>query len=139
MTIMMTSINIEFYNIPVTALTLICNIVTKLDSHILGMSHTSHSHSVDHNLCLLSDLSICSFLMDYFLCKLCDHYSCLHDSLSIAISSHPNQKFFEKCLFCFQGPEHPNPGKSFSARGFPRHCYLPDSEKGRKVRPRVSG
>ncbi|XP_004479300.2 E3 ubiquitin-protein ligase DTX4 isoform X1 [Dasypus novemcinctus] len=32
-----------------------------------------------------------------------------------------------------QGPEHPNPGKSFSARGFPRHCYLPDSEKGRKV------
>ncbi|KFO29529.1 Protein deltex-4 [Fukomys damarensis] len=32
-----------------------------------------------------------------------------------------------------QGPEHPNPGKTFSARGFPRHCYLPDSEKGRKV------
>lgn len=33
----------------------------------------------------------------------------------------------------FQGPEHPNPGKPFTARGFPRHCYLPDSEKGRKV------
>ncbi|XP_042328661.1 E3 ubiquitin-protein ligase DTX4 isoform X2 [Sceloporus undulatus] len=32
-----------------------------------------------------------------------------------------------------QGPEHPNPGKSFTARGFPRHCYLPDSERGRKV------
>uniref|UniRef100_H2ZVB8 E3 ubiquitin-protein ligase n=1 Tax=Latimeria chalumnae TaxID=7897 RepID=H2ZVB8_LATCH len=32
-----------------------------------------------------------------------------------------------------QGPEHPNPGKKFTARGFPRHCYLPDSEKGRKV------
>ncbi|XP_038263049.1 E3 ubiquitin-protein ligase DTX4 isoform X2 [Dermochelys coriacea] len=32
-----------------------------------------------------------------------------------------------------QGPEHPNPGKGFTARGFPRHCYLPDSEKGRKV------
>ncbi|XP_063074802.1 E3 ubiquitin-protein ligase DTX4-like isoform X2 [Engraulis encrasicolus] len=32
-----------------------------------------------------------------------------------------------------QGPEHPNPGKAFTARGFPRHCYLPDSEKGRKV------
>ncbi|NWX47530.1 DTX4 ligase, partial [Steatornis caripensis] len=32
-----------------------------------------------------------------------------------------------------QGSEHPNPGKSFTARGFPRHCYLPDSEKGRKV------
>ncbi|KAJ3604027.1 hypothetical protein NHX12_028768 [Muraenolepis orangiensis] len=32
-----------------------------------------------------------------------------------------------------QTPEHPNPGKKFSARGFPRHCYLPDNEKGRKV------
>ncbi|NWR54732.1 DTX1 ligase, partial [Bucorvus abyssinicus] len=32
-----------------------------------------------------------------------------------------------------QGPEHPNPGKKFTARGFPRHCYLPDNEKGRKV------
>uniref|UniRef100_G3PVB5 E3 ubiquitin-protein ligase n=1 Tax=Gasterosteus aculeatus aculeatus TaxID=481459 RepID=G3PVB5_GASAC len=32
-----------------------------------------------------------------------------------------------------QGPEHPSPGKPFTARGFPRHCYLPDSERGRKV------
>ncbi|XP_028308531.1 E3 ubiquitin-protein ligase DTX4-like isoform X1 [Gouania willdenowi] len=32
-----------------------------------------------------------------------------------------------------QGSEHPNPGKPFTARGFPRHCYLPDSERGRKV------
>ncbi|NXB70216.1 DTX1 ligase, partial [Donacobius atricapilla] len=32
-----------------------------------------------------------------------------------------------------QGPEHPNPGKKFTARGFPRHCYLPDNEKGRKI------
>ncbi|XP_063171584.1 E3 ubiquitin-protein ligase DTX1 isoform X2 [Candoia aspera] len=32
-----------------------------------------------------------------------------------------------------QGAEHPNPGKKFTARGFPRHCYLPDNEKGRKV------
>ncbi|XP_006016864.1 E3 ubiquitin-protein ligase DTX1 isoform X1 [Alligator sinensis] len=32
-----------------------------------------------------------------------------------------------------QGPEHPNPGKKFTARGFPRHCYLPDNERGRKV------
>uniref|UniRef100_A0A8C6TQ56 E3 ubiquitin-protein ligase n=1 Tax=Neogobius melanostomus TaxID=47308 RepID=A0A8C6TQ56_9GOBI len=32
-----------------------------------------------------------------------------------------------------QGPEHSNPGKPYTARGFPRHCYLPDSEKGRKV------
>ncbi|XP_029426756.1 E3 ubiquitin-protein ligase DTX1 [Rhinatrema bivittatum] len=32
-----------------------------------------------------------------------------------------------------QGTEHPNPGKKFTARGFPRHCYLPDNEKGRKI------
>lgn len=35
-----------------------------------------------------------------------------------------------------QGPEHPNPGKKFTARGFPRHCYLPNNEKGRKVSAR---
>ncbi|MEE6469688.1 hypothetical protein FKM82_008727 [Ascaphus truei] len=32
-----------------------------------------------------------------------------------------------------QGPEHPNPGKLYSARGFPRHCYLPDNNKGKMV------
>ncbi|KAM6954596.1 E3 ubiquitin-protein ligase DTX1 [Aplochiton taeniatus] len=32
-----------------------------------------------------------------------------------------------------QTTEHPSPGKKFTARGFPRHCYLPDVEKGRKV------
>ncbi|XP_048413126.1 probable E3 ubiquitin-protein ligase DTX2 isoform X2 [Stegostoma tigrinum] len=32
-----------------------------------------------------------------------------------------------------QGPEHPNPGKPYTARGFPRHCYLPYCEKGRQV------
>ncbi|KAM3934025.1 putative E3 ubiquitin-protein ligase DTX2 isoform 2-T3 [Leptodactylus fuscus] len=32
-----------------------------------------------------------------------------------------------------QGPEHPNPGKPYTARGFPRHCYLPDNPKGRLV------
>ncbi|XP_018102355.1 probable E3 ubiquitin-protein ligase DTX2 isoform X2 [Xenopus laevis] len=32
-----------------------------------------------------------------------------------------------------QGPGHPNPGKPYSARGFPRHCYLPDNDKGRLV------
>lgn len=37
-------------------------------------------------------------------------------------------------FFSPQGPEHPNAGKPFTARGFPRHCYLPDSEKGRKVK-----
>ncbi|XP_036369369.1 E3 ubiquitin-protein ligase DTX4 [Octopus sinensis] len=32
-----------------------------------------------------------------------------------------------------QGPEHPNPGKRFTTKGFPRCCYLPENEKGRKV------
>ncbi|KAM5180934.1 putative E3 ubiquitin-protein ligase DTX2 isoform 2-T2 [Mantella aurantiaca] len=32
-----------------------------------------------------------------------------------------------------QGPEHPNPGRPYSARGFPRHCYLPDNDRGRLV------
>ncbi|XP_051891383.1 probable E3 ubiquitin-protein ligase DTX2 isoform X2 [Pristis pectinata] len=32
-----------------------------------------------------------------------------------------------------QGPEHPNPGKPYTARGFPRHCYLPYNDKGRQV------
>ncbi|XP_069827832.1 probable E3 ubiquitin-protein ligase DTX2 isoform X2 [Dendropsophus ebraccatus] len=32
-----------------------------------------------------------------------------------------------------QGPEHPNPGKPYTARGFPRHCYLPNNDKGRLV------
>ncbi|XP_042298620.1 probable E3 ubiquitin-protein ligase DTX2 isoform X2 [Sceloporus undulatus] len=32
-----------------------------------------------------------------------------------------------------QGPEHPNPGLPYTARGFPRYCYLPDNDKGRKV------
>jgi hypothetical protein len=64
----------------------------------------------------------------------------INPSLSLLSSG----KFWEQknflyfLSFCFQGPEHPNPGKSFSARGFPRHCYLPDSEKGRKVRANVS-
>lgn len=37
-----------------------------------------------------------------------------------------------------QTNEHPNPGKKFSARGFPRHCYLPDNDKGRKVSAAVA-
>ncbi|XP_012677465.1 probable E3 ubiquitin-protein ligase DTX2 isoform X2 [Clupea harengus] len=32
-----------------------------------------------------------------------------------------------------QGPEHPNPGQQYTCRGFPRFCFLPDNEKGRKV------
>ena len=36
-------------------------------------------------------------------------------------------------MLLFQGPEHPNPGKRYSATGFPRTCYLPDNQKGKKV------
>ncbi|KAM4545326.1 putative E3 ubiquitin-protein ligase DTX2 isoform 2-T2 [Odontesthes bonariensis] len=32
-----------------------------------------------------------------------------------------------------QSPEHPNPGQPYSCRGFPRFCFLPDNDKGRKV------
>lgn len=32
-----------------------------------------------------------------------------------------------------QGPDHPHPGKRYSAYAFPRTAYLPDNEKGRKV------
>ncbi|XP_034461491.1 probable E3 ubiquitin-protein ligase DTX2 isoform X2 [Hippoglossus hippoglossus] len=32
-----------------------------------------------------------------------------------------------------QGPEHPNPGQPFTCRGFPRFCFIPDNDKGRKV------
>uniref|UniRef100_A0A4W5LLK0 E3 ubiquitin-protein ligase n=1 Tax=Hucho hucho TaxID=62062 RepID=A0A4W5LLK0_9TELE len=32
-----------------------------------------------------------------------------------------------------QGPEHPNPGQPYTSRGFPRFCFLPDNNKGRKV------
>ncbi|XP_033027610.1 probable E3 ubiquitin-protein ligase DTX2 isoform X1 [Lacerta agilis] len=47
------------------------------------------------------------------------------DCGSIQITYHINRGI--------QGPEHPNPGRPYSARGFPRYCYLPDNEKGRKV------
>ncbi|XP_041455804.1 E3 ubiquitin-protein ligase DTX1-like [Lytechinus variegatus] len=32
-----------------------------------------------------------------------------------------------------QGQEHPSPGRRYSSRGFPRMCYLPDNEIGRKI------
>ncbi|XP_053341699.1 probable E3 ubiquitin-protein ligase DTX2 isoform X2 [Clarias gariepinus] len=32
-----------------------------------------------------------------------------------------------------QGTEHPNPGQPYTCRGFPRFCFLPDNDKGRKV------
>lgn len=33
-----------------------------------------------------------------------------------------------------QGPEHPRPGMPYTARGFPRHGYLPNNDQGRRVR-----
>ncbi|TRY83598.1 hypothetical protein DNTS_021445, partial [Danionella cerebrum] len=33
-----------------------------------------------------------------------------------------------------QGPEHPNPGQPYTCRGFPRYCFLPDNDKGKKVK-----
>lgn len=32
-----------------------------------------------------------------------------------------------------QGPEHPHPGRPYSAIGFPRVAYLPNNAKGKKV------
>lgn len=32
-----------------------------------------------------------------------------------------------------QGSDHPNPGRRYTARGFPRTCYLPNNEVGRRV------
>ena len=32
-----------------------------------------------------------------------------------------------------QGPNHPNPGQPYYASAFPRTCYLPNNNKGKKV------
>jgi deltex len=32
-----------------------------------------------------------------------------------------------------QGANHPNPGRAFFAVGFPRLCYLPENQTGRKI------
>ncbi|TSK82228.1 E3 ubiquitin-protein ligase DTX4 [Bagarius yarrelli] len=59
------------------------------------------------------------------------HLQCL-----VAMYNNGNKDGSLQCPTCktiYGGPEHPNPGKPFTARGFPRHCYLPDSEKGRLV------
>uniref|UniRef100_UPI00358EEE92 E3 ubiquitin-protein ligase DTX1-like isoform X1 n=1 Tax=Myxine glutinosa TaxID=7769 RepID=UPI00358EEE92 len=51
-----------------------------------------------------------------------------------SLPGHPEQKTIRIIYDIppgIQGPEHQNPGKKFTARGFPRHCYLPDNEKGR--------
>lgn len=47
---------------------------------------------------------------------------------------HRNDLSMTNLSHLLQGPEHPNPGMPYTARGFPRYCYLPDNEKGRKVR-----
>lgn len=42
--------------------------------------------------------------------------------------------FFCSIASGIQGVEHPNPGRPYYAVGFPRVCYIPDTDKGRKVR-----
>lgn len=41
--------------------------------------------------------------------------------------------FFFSIASGIQTAEHPNPGRPYYAVGFPRVCYLPDTEKGRLV------
>ncbi|XP_023348587.1 uncharacterized protein LOC111717321 isoform X2 [Eurytemora carolleeae] len=59
-----------------------------------------------------------------------------HTVLNISLPGHPNSRTFQ-LTFNFtagiQGPEHPNPGKHYSASNFPRQAYLPDSPEGLKA------
>ncbi|PIK58980.1 hypothetical protein BSL78_04080 [Apostichopus japonicus] len=32
-----------------------------------------------------------------------------------------------------QGPEHPHPGQPYTARRFPRSCFLPDNDIGKRI------
>lgn len=41
--------------------------------------------------------------------------------------------FFVVVVVVLQSLEHPNPGQPYTCRGFPRFCFLPDNDKGRKV------
>ncbi|XP_075709096.1 putative E3 ubiquitin-protein ligase DTX2 isoform X2 [Rhinoderma darwinii] len=61
--------------------------------------------------------------MDYFFIpqSLPGHQDC--DTIHIVYAINPG----------IQGLEHPNPGKPYTARGFPRHCYLPGNPKGKLV------
>lgn len=52
---------------------------------------------------------------------------------SYVISSFLQLNLFYSIASGIQGPEHPNPGRPYYAVGFPRVCYLPDTEKGRIV------
>ncbi|EEB13307.1 deltex, putative [Pediculus humanus corporis] len=53
-----------------------------------------------------------------------------------SLPGHPNARTIQityNTTSGIQGPEHPNPGKPYYAVGFPRVCYLPDTDKGRLV------
>ncbi|XP_067113774.1 probable E3 ubiquitin-protein ligase DTX2 isoform X1 [Osmerus mordax] len=57
-------------------------------------------------------------------------------SLSQSLPGHPDHGIIQ-IIYSIppgtQGPEHPNPGQPYTCRGFPRFCFLPDNDKGRKV------
>ncbi|KAK6637880.1 hypothetical protein RUM44_008302 [Polyplax serrata] len=53
-----------------------------------------------------------------------------------SLPGHPNARTIQityNTTSGIQGPEHPNPGRPYYAVGFPRVCYLPDTDKGRLV------
>ncbi|XP_028321718.1 putative E3 ubiquitin-protein ligase DTX2 isoform X2 [Gouania willdenowi] len=57
-------------------------------------------------------------------------------SISQALPGHPDCGTIQIIYSIppgIQGPEHPNPGQPYTCRGFPRFCFLPDNDKGRKV------
>ncbi|XP_071029308.1 probable E3 ubiquitin-protein ligase DTX2 isoform X2 [Oncorhynchus clarkii lewisi] len=57
-------------------------------------------------------------------------------SISQSLPGHPDCgtiQIIYSITHGIQGPEHPNPGQSYTSRGFPRFCFLPDNKKGRKV------
>uniref|UniRef100_A0A8C7Q4N1 E3 ubiquitin-protein ligase n=1 Tax=Oncorhynchus mykiss TaxID=8022 RepID=A0A8C7Q4N1_ONCMY len=56
-------------------------------------------------------------------------------SISQSLPGHPDCgtiQIIYSITHGIQGPEHPNPGQSYTSRGFPRFCFLPDNKKGRK-------
>ncbi|XP_058802772.1 protein deltex isoform X2 [Phymastichus coffea] len=56
--------------------------------------------------------------------------------LSRCLPGYPNTKTIQITYDIpsgIQGPEHPHPGQTYYAVGFPRVCYLPDTEHGRRV------
>lgn len=56
--------------------------------------------------------------------------------LHYALPGHPGTRTIQityNIASGLQSPEHPNPGRPYYAVGFPRVCYIPDTDKGRKV------